>query len=217
MNNAKVKNILGKPWKETLIGLSALFIIIDYLAKWSIANFLFDSFLNIKNNFQLFINIFFFIWLLILTALFIKYKLDKRIIDAEKQKGDVRQLLKDEISTKEKYFLEELKKLEHRIEIKIEDDVFGIQREVLDLKINIPFKKVDMGNLIEILEIDIKKNWEWRIDDTLEKIRKHIEEKGMSNHHITSLNKALNSLPEAYKIQKEVISKLMSEKKLLIS
>lgn len=149
-----------------------------------------------------------FIWLLILTILpKIKHGPVKH------DSNNITKIIQKEISIKEKYFLEELGKLEYRLNVKIKDDVSDLRREVLDLKTNIPFKEKNIGDLIKILNLDIKKGWDWRIDETLERIRKHIEKEGISSHYVTDLNKALNSLSKEYNVQKGVISKLIQEKR----
>ena len=149
-----------------------------------------------------------FVWVSTLTILLIIKHSPKK-----ENSNNVIKIIQKEISTKEKQFLEKLGKSECKLNTKIKDDVSVLERKLLDLRTNIPLKKINMGDLGKILNLDIGKGQDWRIDETLERIDKHIQKEGISHVYVTDLNKALNSLSQKYDIQKEAISKLIQARR----
>lgn len=65
-------------------------------------------------------------------------------------------------------------------------------------------------NLTEVLEIDIKKDSEWRINESLERISKCLDEGYKNAQSMADLNIVLNKLPEQYAFQKKMIEAKMT-------
>lgn len=213
----KAINILGKYWKKLisfgagLTGLLVLLGIIDYFAKWGIANFLFNCLFKIWLVFKPYINILFLLWLSILTFFFIKQNIEKR----REQPSGINKMTMSKITKTleerfKKFIDSDFKIRSFEINSKFDDinnRLFDIERKNLISSIDddLVRGRVAIGSMIELLGMDIKKGWEWRIHEDLKMIRDYLEKYKIISQHSADLIKQLDCLGREYeKIIKEI-------------
>jgi gas vesicle protein len=98
----------------------------------------------------------------------------------------------------------------------LKDQVEELNRDLLITKAFEYKKTGQMGyilNLINVLENDIKKDWGWRIVDTLTKLMECLDSSSPNPDALVSLQRALNQLKPEYKVQKESIESKMKKNK----
>lgn len=94
----------------------------------------------------------------------------------------------------------------------LEEELKELGRKVLLLETNIikdSRPSTHFSNLIEVLDFDIKKDWEFRINDTLEQISKALNTYRPHAEYLSNLQLLLDKLPEDYRYQKEEIQQKM--------
>ncbi len=214
MQFQKAKTILEKYWKRFVsfgTGLLVLFGILDYANKWGIFSYLFKFISNIWLKVSPYLNILFLLWLLILTILFIKQTIEKgRKQSMGVDEGTMSKIIKSLEERFKKIIDLELKTRFSQINSELNDmrDKFlEIKRKNLESSIEDASakEKSAMIFMIELLKMDIKKGWEWRIDKDLEVIRDHLKKYKISIGNSTALIKQLDLLGKEYeKIEKEI-------------
>lgn len=94
----------------------------------------------------------------------------------------------------------------------LEEDYKELNRENLIMKAFDYKKKNKMGyilNLVRVLEYDIEKNWDWRINKSLELIIECLDSFFPDSNSLTKLQLVLNKLPAEYNLQKQKIQSKM--------
>jgi len=94
----------------------------------------------------------------------------------------------------------------------LEDDLKELDRKALLLETNIIKESrpsIHFSNLIKVLDYDIKKDWDFRTNDTLDEISKALNTYQPHAEYLSNLQLLLDKLPEDYKYQKEEIQSKM--------
>jgi hypothetical protein len=90
----------------------------------------------------------------------------------------------------------------------LDEKLKELERESILVQIERHEKKGQIGAIMmlsELLDLDIKKGWDWRIHDTLEEIGKYVGSESLKFDIATDLQKILNKLPIDYSRQKQSI------------
>ncbi|OGY41875.1 MAG: hypothetical protein A2Y82_05470 [Candidatus Buchananbacteria bacterium RBG_13_36_9] len=159
---------------------------------------------------------------------FQNFSLNKSRIEAIKDK--MNNELKEELSKLQDQNKKNLESLNIKVESKIKsevssslaqfkskvdqlkDDYNDMRRESLIRRAFEHKSKKQLGyilNLTEVLELDIKKRWDFRISESLELISGCLDSAFTNSDSLTRLQKALNSLPPEYAVQKKLIEAKM--------
>ena len=94
----------------------------------------------------------------------------------------------------------------------LREDILDVQRESYYAKTQKHKDKVPenyIRGMIEILGMDIRKNWDWMIQNTLDEILQHVKKGPVSTETLSALPPVLARLPEQYKKVKDEIEKNM--------
>lgn len=165
----------------------------------------------------------------VLAELEVNREKNNAIINSEKEKANSESLktlseinckvekklteLKDELDNKIKLAVNEaLKSQESKIK-KIQDDYEDVQRDNLVRQAFEHKQKNQMGyiyNLVNALEIDIKKGYSWQIEETLERIITCLNEGYKDASSMEKLNSVLSKLPKDYDFTKKKIEEKMT-------
>lgn len=211
----KIIDFCKKIWNKYVFifggGILIIFGILDYLIKWQITSFIYLNILILLNLLKLFIfNTIIFIWLFVITLF-----LAVRTFNGPR----TTELKEPLINTKEE-ILKESKNLELKVnrilEMKISPlntDIANIKKRLHDIERDNLADKDSPAfyELIDLLKMDINRNYEFEISETIEKILRLLREKKVYADDVTNLNKQLNRLPNEYN---EIKSQIRNEIKI---
>ena len=159
---------------------------------------------------------------------FQNFSLNKRKMDAikEEMENELKKVI-FEIREQNKKNLENINaKIEPKIKSEVQTSLSQLKGKIDQLKedydeinrdnlIRSAFEyktKKQMGyilNLISVLELDIKKNWDFRINESLDYISECLDISPPNSDSLTQLQRALDKLPSEYSVQKKHIESKM--------
>ena len=151
-------------------------------------------------------------------------KIDTRLVDVEKLKIQTESDIKKHATEAENKLTELLKTKLTEVKVDInqksksvagrfEERIRDLERAAILIEAKEYADKgivsVAIDRMIEVLNIDIKKDWDFQIHDTLEKIKKMVEDNTLYSDTASELQKTLNLLSDEYSITREEIKRLI--------
>jgi len=209
-----IKNI----WQRTVFiagGILAIFGVIDYINKWGITAYITNNLIVIlkiliNDPFIIFLTLV-ILWLLFLTiklrVLVFKSQLEevsnpdfqKIFFELQEAQKTIKVLREDAVHTRST-FEKEVRFLKSQYS-ELQNDAYEIKRESLRTRAEKHEKEGEEGRIlcrIRLLELDIKKDWDFNIHETLEEILECVRKYKMFSQSAAELRKQLLKLPVEY-------------------
>ncbi len=221
-----MENYLKTLWGKIIAfggGVLVIFGIIDYVVKWGIYTFILEKIIEpvislVLNNMTPLILFLIVIWIIFLTIRIKDFLFrnpssradnvsdSKFNEDFEEIKKTVKFLRENSVILKNN-FDKETGAIKSRMS-ELEDDTYEVKREIFKNQAKEYEEKGQEGGIlcrINLLEMDIKKNWDFRIHDTLNDILKYLQSHSVFSQSASKLKNTLEKLPVEYDLIKQKI------------